>query len=103
MDISLPVKTNIAIKDLDISNVEKWITEQVVLNPSATISLKHCYEAYKEYLELKKELVTLTKKCFSSLFRNLVKEDEDNGKIRFYPRSSILIKGVEIKAVEIGE
>ena len=42
----------------------------------------------------------LTKKSFSGLFRNLLKEYQDKGKVRFYQRSSILIKGVKIKALK---
>lgn len=91
-----PVKEKREIKELDISNVEDWVKKKLILNPSANTSLKHCYEAYKNYLEFEKKVVPLTKKSFSILFRKVLEEDANKGKVRFYQRSSILIKGVEI-------
>lgn len=91
-----PVKEKTDIKELDNSNVKDWVKKKLILNPSSNTSLKHCYEAYKNYLEFEKKVVPLTKKSFSILFRELLREDENKGKVRFYQRSSILIKGVEI-------
>ncbi len=101
--IKLQIKKNTEIKDFDILNVKEWVKLKLKFNPSANTSLKHCYEAYKKYLESDKKIVPLTKKSFSSLFRNALKENEDNGQVRFYQRSSILIKGIEIKAAKIGK
>jgi phage/plasmid-associated DNA primase len=97
------VKKNTEIKDFDTLNVKEWAGKKLQLNPSAKTSLKHCYEAYKNYLESDKKVVPLTKKSFSGLLRDLLKEDENNGKVRFYQRSYILIKGVQIKGDEIVE
>ena len=101
MSTSSPVKKNIKINDLDTWNGQEWFNEKVVLNLSATPSLKHCYESYKNYLEVRKRVVPLTKKSLSGLFRDLVKENENQGKIRFYYFSSIFIKGIEIQDLEI--
>ena len=91
-----PVKEKTDIKELDNSNVKDWVKKKLILNLSSNTSLKHCYEAYKNYLEFEKKVVPLTKKSFSILFRELLREDENKGKLRFYQRCSILIKGVEI-------
>jgi hypothetical protein len=103
MAILSPVKKNTEIKDFDIDNVQEWVNLKLEFNPSAKTSLKHCYEAYKKYLESEKEIVPLTKKSLSGLFKNLLKKHEDNGQVHFYHFSSIFIKSVEIKVVEIVE
>jgi phage/plasmid-associated DNA primase len=98
-----PVKKNKEIKTFDIVNVKDWIDKQLEFNPSAETYLKQCYEGYKKYLEIKKKVVPLSKKSFSRLFKDSLKEREDQGQIRFYQRSSILIRGVKLKNLKIGE
>ena len=101
MVISSPVKKSKEIKEIDRLNLWDWFDKQIILNPSAKTSLNDCYETYKYYLEFHQQVVALSKKTFSGLFRELLQEDENKGKIRFYQRSSILIKGIEIKDVEV--
>ncbi len=52
-----PVKKNKEIKTFDTLNVQDWVSKQLEFNPSAETSLKHCYEAYKKYLEIQKKVV----------------------------------------------
>lgn len=101
MVTSLPVNKNKEIKDIDRLNLWNWFDKQIILKPSAETSLNDCYETYKYHLEFKQQVVALSKKSFSGLFRELLQEDENKGKIRFYQRYSILIKGIEIKSGEV--
>lgn len=103
MVTSLPVKKSKEIKDIDRLNLLDWFDKEIILNPSANTSLNDCYETYKNHLEFQQKVVALSKKTFSGLFRELVQKDENEGRIRFYQRSSILIKGIEIKSVEINK
>ena len=97
----LPPDTNteIKVKDFDTLNVEEWVDQKLEFIPSVNTYLKYCYEEYKKYSEVDKKIVAISKKSFSGLMRKTLKEFEDTGKIRFYQRSSILIKGVKIKDV----
>lgn len=101
--IEWPVKKNKEIKPLDIKNVQDWINAKIYFKPYGNTSLKRCYEAYTNYLEVEKEVVPLTKKSLSSLLRDLLKEEEGIGKVRFYQRSYILIKVFQIKTDEMSE
>ena len=91
--------TEIKVKDFDTLNVEEWIEKKLEFIPFANIYLKDCYEEYKKYSEVEKAIVPISKKSFSGLIRKTLKKFEDTGKIRFYQRSSILIKGVKLKNV----
>jgi hypothetical protein len=96
LDSFAPVKKNKETTDFDVLNLQEWVIKKVILNPSATTSLKDCYEAYKKYLEVEKRMIPLTKKSFSGIFKHVLKKYENQGQIRFYQRSSIFIKGIEI-------